>query len=356
MRYATNIQLEQIIIHSLGDGESNGLELSERSIPLDDKQHLVEYFNSHIEHSLHYSKATAARFKAIDKNIASGICKAVINGSMNFVQGSQLLAKILYDIKKDDKRIAPGDLAIAFFKAGNKPEVPRYLAILKIDPSKVYRNKIKHDSEGKRYISLEIDGTAMPTTRERLQKCAFIQSLDPRPPEYDMIVLDQQTGTENLQMARFFVERFLDANMAFDDQKRTKLFYTTAIGACYDVQDKLQPLENELLRESVTHAVKLAHINVDSWISELPVSDEVKTQIDQKISTALPDREFNIDTTFAEKLTRKRIFQGDNDLRITVSTENFKDVISSVKPPDPEKGIMYYSVEIHTKKWNEVTR
>jgi hypothetical protein len=83
MRYATNIQLEQIIIHSLGDGRSNGLELSERSIPLDDKQSLIKYFINHIEHSLQDSKATSASFKAMDENIASGICKAVINGSMN---------------------------------------------------------------------------------------------------------------------------------------------------------------------------------------------------------------------------------------------------------------------------------
>ena len=189
---------------------------------------MAKYFIGHINNSLKEPKATAARFIAMDENITSGICKAILDGSKSLVEGSQLLAKKLYNITKDDKRITLGDLAMAFYKADNRPEVPRYLAILKIDPSEVYHHKTKKDSEGKRYISLEIDGTAMPTTRERLQKCAFIQPLDPRP-EYDMIVLDQQSGNETQQMAKFFVSDFLGADTAYDDQKRTRIFYTSAI-------------------------------------------------------------------------------------------------------------------------------
>ncbi len=355
MRYATTIQLEQVIIHTLGNSQSSGLELSERSIPLDDKQLLAKYFIDHIKNSLKEPKATAARFIAMDENITSGICKAILNESTSLVEGSQVLAKKLYDITKDDKRITTGDLAMAFYKAENRPEVPHYLAILKIDPSEVYHHKMRKDSEGKRYISLEIDGTAMPTTRERLQKCAFIQPLDPRP-EYDMIVLDQQAGNETQQMAKFFVRDFLGADTAYDNQKRTKIFYTSAISALNTVRSTLQPHENEVLRDSITNAINLSHINIDTWVEELPLPEESRKQINQKISEVLPDREFDIDATVAKKLTRKQIFRGDNDLKIIVSAENYKDIIYSVElKDDPEKG-SYYRIEIHTKKWQEVTR
>jgi hypothetical protein len=361
MRYATDIQLDQVIIHTLGNSQSDGLELSERIIPmgdkqsLDDNQPMVKYFIRHIEKSLKRVSTAAARFTDMKKDSTSGICKGILDGSMGLVEGSQWMAKKLYDITKGNSRITRGNLAMAFYRAGNKPDVPRYLAILKIDPSDAYIRKVKKDSEGKRYISLEIEGTVMPTLGEDLQKCAFVQPLDPRR-EYDMLVLDHQSGNETRQIAKFFMGNFLGAEPAYDNQKQTKDFYINAIGAASELRSTLQPRENELLRGAIDIAMNSSHINIDTWTDGLPVPEKAKEQMEKKLS-ALPNREFDTDATVATKLTRKQIFLGDNNLKVVVSAEGFKETISSVIhiKDDPEKG-SYYRVEIHTKKWEEVAQ
>ena len=52
VRDATNIQLEQLIVHILDPNNPDGIIQSERTIPLEGKQRLVDYFIGHIQNSL----------------------------------------------------------------------------------------------------------------------------------------------------------------------------------------------------------------------------------------------------------------------------------------------------------------
>ena len=352
MRYATDIKLEQVIIHTLGNTPSDGLALSERFIPLDDNQLLVNYFIRHIEKSLKRESITAARFTDMKKVQTSGICKAILDGSTTLVEGSQRIAEKLYSITKGNSRITRGNLAMASFKAGNKPNVPHYLAILKIDPSDAYICKTKKDPKGKRYISLEIRGTVMPTLGESLQKCAFIQPLDPRP-EYDLIILDQQSGNESRNVAKFFMNSFLCAEPAYDSRKQTENFYITAFDTSNNIRPILQPQENELVREELESIMHTQHISIPTFIERLP--EPARKPFAEKLST-LPNSEFDVDEKVATKLTRKQIWVGDNDLKVIVSAEAFDETIHVEGPiHDPEKG-NYYHIEINTKKWDQVKK
>jgi hypothetical protein len=354
MRNATDIQLEQVIIHTLGNTPSDGLELSERIIPLADNQPLVNYLIRHIEKSLKRERITAARFTDMKKDQTSGICKAILDGSMSLVDGSQWMAEKLYTITKGNSVISPGNLAMAFYKAGNKPDVPHYLAILKIDPSDAYICKTKKDPKGKRYISLEIQGTVMPTLGESLQKCAFVQPLHPRP-DYDMIVLDQQSGNETRRVTKFFMNNFLCAEPAYDNRKQTEDFYINTVNTSNELRSTLQPKENDLVREAIDIVMHTQHINIPTFIEGLPVPDEAKKHFAENLST-LPNPEFDVDERVATKLTRKQIWVGDNDLKVIVSAEAFDETIHVEGPiNDPEKG-NYYHIEINTKKWDQVKK
>ena len=96
MRYATDIQLDQLIVHILNPWQPNGFVLSERTLPLDSNQRLVDYFAAHIQNSLQDPAAKAARFVALDGEAVSGICKVLLNGGLDMVEGSRLLAERLY--------------------------------------------------------------------------------------------------------------------------------------------------------------------------------------------------------------------------------------------------------------------
>ena len=356
MRYASNIQLDQIIVHILDPRRPDGFVLSERAIPLERNQRLVEYFVSHIQNSLKDSTSSAACFVSLDDNMTSKVCRALLDGNLDLVAGSKKLAERLYKIIKRDERIKAGDLAVCFYRAGNRPNVPRYLALLKIDPSEVFRHKTEQDPLGKRYVNFEIETNVMPTTREKLQKCAFIQSLDPRQ-EYDMILLDRQVKQLVPQpLARFFVEDFLGAALALDARQRTDLLYRGLVSARNQLHNKLHPHEEQLLSKSIHSAITSAHINIDTWLEALPLAEEYKEQIDHVVSEKLPDREFEIDATYVEKLSRKRSFRGDRGLQVNVSAERYKQVIVSEQLVEDPGEPPYYRIEIHTEKWEETTR
>lgn len=353
MRDATDIQLDQLIVHILDPKRPDGFVLSECTIPLDGNQRLIDYFVAHIQNSLKDSAAKAARFVVMDNEVVSGICKALLDDRLDLVEGSRQLAQKLYKIIADDGRIKACDLAVCFYRAENQHSMSRYLALLKIDPSEVFRHKKERDPQGNLYVNYEIEAEVMPTTREKLQKCAFIQQLEPRP-DYDMMLLDRQKRGD---VAKFFIKDFMGAEPTLDARERTDRLYNGLVSARNQIREDLQPHENESVRQAIQVAINSDRVNIDALISTLPLSEERKKQFDQVVSQKLPDREFEIDKTYAaQKLTRKLRFHGDHDLRVEVSEENYKKVIISEehvrKPGTPP----YYCIVIHTGKWEEVTR
>jgi hypothetical protein len=255
-----------------------------------------------------------------------------------------------------DARISSGDLAVCSYRAANRPHVPSYLALLKIDPSEVLRHKTVQDDQGNVYVDFDFDTNVLPTARERLQKCAFVQPLVPRL-DYDMMLLDRQTGPGTVdRVAHFFIDDFMGADPALDAQQRTKRFYMSAVSAQNVLRGDLTPAQDETLRAAIEQAVTSAEINVDAWIASLPLPGLQKAEIDRVISENLPDREFEIDPTYSERSMRRRVFRGDHKLRVSVLADDYSQVIRSVTPETPPDAPPYYRVEIHTETWEEVVR
>lgn len=353
MRDATNIQLEQLIVHILDHKRPNGFVQSECTIPLEGNKRLVDYFVGHIQNSLNNQSIKAARFDAIDNEIVSGICKDLLQNNLDLVEGSRKLAQKLYDIIAKDKRINACDLAVCFYRAETNNHVSRYLALLNIEPSEVFRHKKSHDSNGKLYVDFEIETEVMPTTGEKLQKCAFIQQLDPRS-DYDMMMLDRQK--QGKDVAKFFIKDFMGATSAFDARQRTQYLCRGLFSAQSKIRPELQPHENESLDQAIQVVIKSAYFNFDTWIKALPLSEEHKIQIGQVVSQMLPDREFEIDKAYTQKLIQKRRFHGDHGLKVVIeaSEDIYKQVIQSVKPINEPGTPPYFRITIHSEKWEEV--
>jgi len=356
MRYVTDVVLDEAIVHILNTDSSDQAVFSERTLPLLQNSDLAEYFRDHIVNSLRDSAATAACFTAFADDNVAGISATLVDGSLDLVSGSRSLAEKLHAITAKDKRIKPGNLAALLYRANNGAAVERYLALMKIDPSTALRPKQKHDQKGKLYIDFELTSDIMPTTRERLQKCAFVQRLQPRP-EYDMMLLDRQQGTqEEKPIAKFFSETFLGAELALDARQRTHRFYRAAIVAHNLVKSGLPSEQAEAMRQAIDTAVTSDVINLDAWIAALPLPAPEKELVDQGISQRLPDREFQVDHSFIATLRSKRRFVGDSGLRVEVPADSYHQVIKTVdyieEPGQPPR----WHVVIETEKWEEVLR
>jgi hypothetical protein len=229
----------------------------------------------------------------------------------------------------------------------------RYLALLNIEPSEVFRHEPRTNQNGKTYIGFKIEKDAMPTTREKLQKCAFIRSIAPRL-EYDMILLDKKRSGEII--GKFFEKDFLGAKPTFDDKNRTEKLYSGLINAKNKLRPKLEPQQYESLNQAINVAFQCTHINVETWVGGLPLSDEHKKTIKEEVSRKIPDIEFDLDTEFATILAKKRSYHGANKLRITyqIAEDGIDNILQSAKRKEPPGEPAYYEVIIHTKEWKEI--
>ena len=353
MRDATNITLEELIIHIV-DPQGQGLVLSSIPLPLAKNPALSDYFINHIAETLKSQAIKPARFRNVNPEQPSGVCRALLRQETTLVEGSQKLAQALFAILEQDRRITAGDLAVCLFQAENYPYT-RFLAIMKIDPSQIFRHVVLKDSRGNTYVSFEPDVQAF--TRERLQKCAIIQPLEPRHPDFDMLLLDRQVGgAEDARIARFFSEAFLDARESFDAHKYTDNLYRGLVRAENALRPSLTPQEEESLEAGIRSAFTARHINVDRWLEELPVSSEVKQKIDQTIRHSLPAREFSLDTKFSQRLIEKVKYRGDSGLRLEMDAENYHTLVVSEEhvTDDPDRP-PYYRIVIETETWRKIT-
>ncbi|MFN2177577.1 MAG: nucleoid-associated protein [Anaerolineales bacterium] len=351
MRDAANIQIHELIIHIL-DPKGQGLVLSGVDLPLKNNQSLVDYFKGHLENTLKDPSIKAARFRNINPEQPSGFCQAILNGELTLASGSQSLAGALYGIMENDMRITSGDLGVVLFSAENYPYT-RFLAILKIDPAQIFRHVIREDSQGNTYVSFEPEPMAFTT--EKLQKCAVIQPLDPRHPNFDMLLLDRQSRLEERAVARFFTESFLDAQEAFDSRKYTEKFVRSITDARNRMQSSLSSSDEASLESQLLQAVSSPRINCDLWVEELPLRKAIREEIDSSLRENIPDRQFSFDQTVAQRLTRKIKMRGDNGLRLEVNAENYWTVVVSEErvTDDPDRG-PYYRIVIETEDWKKV--
>ncbi len=350
MRYSTDIEIDQLIIHMVDPWGPNGLVLSERTLPLEDNPNVTAYFVAHIQNSLTDAAARAARFRELGKDSMAGICDAVLGGSLDLVQGSTRMAESLDKIVRKDRRISPGDLAVCIYRAQSKGKFGRYMGMLKLDTSEVFRHRRQRDDRGQVYVSFETETEIMPSTREKLQKCAFIRPREPRP-DYDMMLIDRQVRPP---VARFFTEDFLGAELALDARQRTERFYRSLVSAFNQLCSRLASQEREVLLDAIDLAVVSSSVNVDRWLETLPVSEPHKEEIDRIISQELPDREFGIDSKFASRLTQRRRFRGDDGLRIQVSSDYYSQLFREVRRIDEPGAPPYYRIVLHTERWEEL--
>ena len=183
MRDIDKVGLERAILHQVEAGDS-GLRMSGRELPLDQSPKLVEFLAGHLRNGLKDSQTRAARWPQ-DRLSAEvpATCQALLAGTLDLVTGSQRLATALHAAIGNDQRIARGALAVAVYHdaAAGGPDTERFVAMVKLDPSDVFRPEWRTDVGGMSYLSVSLLEDALPTLRERLQKCAFVRTAPAEP-------------------------------------------------------------------------------------------------------------------------------------------------------------------------------
>jgi hypothetical protein len=340
------IRIAEVILHILDSRPGGrGLVLSERSLPPQTDPRIFDYFRLHVESSLGDPQIQAARFRDPTGLVASS-CRDLLAGKTDLVKLSQALAQRLFSIVGTNRSISRGDLAVCLYE----PETGggQQVALLKIDPVEAFRHTTQKDTQGRSYVTLELETELMPTTLEELQKCAFVPPPALRPADSDLLLLDHQRTAER-DVAAFWVADFLDAALVADARRST----LDLVKAMVAIENALRPQDLWPQVEPVLQAV-LAGDSVDltpQWVAGLSLPAEAAAQVTKELEDRqMLNRAFAVDRDALNKATQKARFQGDFGLKVEVLAAHLTGVIqarrvqSNAEPP-------YYEIVLRSSKW-----
>jgi hypothetical protein len=329
---------------------SGQIDLSQVPLPLDDD--VAAFLTAHIVRGLHDSQAKAADFVIRGEGRTADLCNQLLADETRLVEISQQLAENMYKASEDDDRISDGTLAVCLcdVSGAEAEQSERILALLKLDPSPAYRTVVEADEHGQPLLRLALEHGILPSLTERVQKCAFIRA-DGDDLEFQMLLVDRQRSQEGAKgVARFFIGDFLGAEQVMDAPERTRRLYKGLKTGYNKIAPELEAEKLIELDEAITQAVSGEDANVDEIIAKLPVDEGAKQAFDDAIVRRLPQRQFDLDMQVAERFIKRRNFEGDNGLRLSIPAEYLKEMITV---EDVGTAIPVRRIVIETELWKE---
>ena len=320
--------------------------MSSRELPLDDSPKLGEFFAGHIRNGLKDSQTRAAKWltSQIPAQVPA-VCQALLDGTQDLITASHQLATALHEAIGGDQRIARGTLAVCvYYDAASDPDAERFIALVKLDPSDVFRPEWQTDEEGLSFLSVSELPDALPTLHERLQKCAFVRARRPGD-EYQLLVLDRQVADVS---ARFFMEGFLGAEVAFDDRALTEGLYRALISARRQLQTTLPVDRLIALDDAIRGLFAGEAVDLGEWLPTLPPAE--RNAIDNEVRQRHLDRAFALHRgTQARLLGGKIRYRGDNGLQVQVDRDSYADMVEldEIEGQVPRR----FRVIIETSTW-----
>lgn len=294
------------------------LQLSEAELPLD--LGVGAILAAHVDTGLHDPQGKAAVFAVRSNDSACGVFKNLLGAHPRLIEMSQLLARTLYTVAERDERVSDGTLAVMLCRAiSNEGNAVQFPAVLKLDPSATLHTVVDRDPvSGKTVVRFEVDQNTLPSTSEKIQKCAFVRTVDGAA-DYEMLVVDRQRRSDIV--SRFWLGDFLGAKLVLDAPERTKRLYRALRSARNDVEQDLEASQLAAFDQIIDGALVQTSVNLDNLIAALPVPEPIRARVDAAISRGLPDREFDLDPVISSQFVRQRIYRGDNSLRLSVRAE-----------------------------------
>ena len=346
MREIEKVGLERAILHQVEAGPS-GLRMSGRELPLGASPKLAEFLAGHIRNGLRDSQTRAAKW--LPPAASTGVpatCQALLDGTLDLIAASQLLATALHAAIGDDQRVARGALTVATYHDATVSDLKaeHYVALVKLDPSDVFRPEWRTDENGTSYLSVSELPDALPTLRERLQKCAFVRTMRPGD-DYHLLVLDRQVPDVS---ARFFMEGFLGAEVAFDDKALTEGLYRAVVTARRRLQATLPVARLVALDDAIQGLFAGSTVDLAEWLPTLPQAE--RNAIDEEVRQRQLDRAFSLHPeTQAHLLTGKVRYRGDNGLQVQVDRDAYSDMVElqEIQGQVPRR----FRVIIETSTW-----
>ena len=146
--------------------------LSDEELSLNGNDKLRDYFSKQVKNVLSDVQTSTARFSAEGDQDTIKEAYKILAQPKQFIPSSKILADSLFKAMGTDARIKPASLAVCLYTAENYPE-KRFLALIKIDPTEVFVERVKTIKD-KTVVTFDEISDVLPTAREKLQKAALV--------------------------------------------------------------------------------------------------------------------------------------------------------------------------------------
>ncbi|QEK11904.1 nucleoid-associated protein [Crassaminicella thermophila] len=319
MRNTDAVIIKKAIVHIL-DRNADAPILTDFEQEVQEDIH--EFLEKHIIKSLQDEENKKAKFRG-GLSIVKDACLEIFRDEEQFVKCSQEIANQLFKAMKSNNNISSADLVVCLYTASDK----NYIGILKLDYKKSFIHEIEYVDD-KFKISIVPQMISLPGMSQRLQKCAFVKEIN-EDDEYDLIVLDNQVygKDEDAEIARFFVNNFLNCNVLIDNRDKTKLFKkVTEKWTRKNLKEDIEKAQ-EVREEAIASLKNCAEIDLEKFTQNVFGNDvEMQQNFIQHLDQeGLKLEAFDIDKSWVEKKMKKRIMKTDTGIEIKGEYEDLED-------------------------------
>jgi len=313
VRTVKEVEIRQAILHKLDNSKEKPV-LSDFILEMPEE--ILTFVSTHMTRSLQDVGITAAKYKS-GRNMIRELVDGTLDKPELFIGNSKDIAQQLFTSMKANKNISSADALICFYTGNSQ----NYLTVLKLDYQNNLFSETKVMEDGKIRNVISHNGISLPNVKQKLQKCVFFKHSE-TDSEYDMLLIDKQSRSEQEKIANFFANNFLCCEMADTNLTRTKKFYKAV--RQWSV-DEVSTEEGKRFMDNMITALKSQEsINVIEFANGLFDNEEKsKSFLDFMVKHKLNDFEFKPDKSFVEKRLKKRHIKTTDGIEINLSNEDY---------------------------------
>lgn len=318
MQSIQNIELEWAILHT-ADSATDSPRLSDEPVRLDED--LRKYFEDHIKSCLRSSQTRMGKFMASEGSVTSSCDRMIAEGPSCFKDVSHAIAWWLQkQVGRENALTA--DLAICPFVDLDTDD--RYVALLKLDPMRVYLRRHEEDE-----LSFE-QILVLPDAAHGLITWAIVRPWQEES-RYDLLY---RASAED----GYWTSDFLECEEIATPRQLTKLVLTeTSKWLDANAEDMSPEVAADLsrtVRETAqTHVMDLEEL-AEKVIPNSMMRDDY---IGRLLDKGLTEMRFEPDRDYAERQSRKTTYVLDDGVTISGPYDVIDDMVTVLPKSDDGK-------------------
>lgn len=318
MDYIREVNIREAVIHILDNNAEEPI-LNEFALDLNEENYT--FLLKHIQRCLNDEGLKYAKFNK-ERNIVKNISQEYLNGENNILDVSKELAKQMFIMMRAKGNIPSCDLITVTFST----EYGMFLGIFKMDYIKNYLHTVQYVDD-KIGIDIVPQFTGLPASSSRIQKCAFIKTIN-ESNEYDLMIIDKKLKNKSAEDygSNWFEQNYLGCTVIDNERDETRDFIKiaenwtqNALSENADRQEKVRRKIKETLKQEEI-------IDIEKFANEaFPESPEIKESFMTYAAECGIKETVNVDKDYVDKKLKRVRLKIDRDIDLYISQDAYND-------------------------------